>query len=183
MKNRCRKIVFFLCAVVIGCATPTISGRLSTIPHRQLPQGATFSVLMPSDTPSVTEATIARSVAQCMESSGYRKSDTPKSADLAVAYSFSVGAGEQVVTSSPDFVTGGHSISSMTVYPRLFQITIIDFKTSQLPDRVDVIWQGEVFSKGSSVDMAEVGPYFIQQICSNLGLEVTNKWFQVKVRR
>lgn len=176
-------ILFLVCTLGTGCITPSIRGRVSTIPHRQLPLRATFSVRVSSSTPSVTEATIARSVAQCMESAGYTRSDAPELADLEVTYSFSIGAGEQVISSSPDFVVGGHSVHSATLYPRLFQIAIIALQTPHLPDKPDVVWQGEVFSEGSTVDLSVIGPYFIEQICSNLGREVTNQPFRVKMRR
>ena len=96
-----------------------------------------------------------------MKAVGYTKASTLEVANVAVLYRYSLGAGRTVVTSQPDFVWGGQSVQSSTSYPRVFEIMLVDIERSKLPEKIEVIWQGEVNSSGYTRDMSRMAKIFI----------------------
>ncbi|HLD45533.1 MAG TPA: DUF4136 domain-containing protein [bacterium] len=154
----------------------TIDGRISTEMYTKPSNKNTFVVVTPSF-PSLTEKQIATLIEKKMIEKGFSKASSKKTADIGVFYSYSIGNGSNQILSTPDFVVGGHAIYSETVYPRFFQIVIIDLAKTRLPNKIAIIWQGELRSKGSSDNIIDVAQYFIGALFSSYGKTVTNKGF------
>ena len=158
-----------------GCAG-VLSGTVNTATYSEPPAKRSFTVITP-DNLSLTDRNLSAQIERKMLERGYVKADSPKTANVAVIYKYSVGPGRTEVNSSPDFVWGGKQIETSTTYPRFFQIVIVDLEKSKLPEKVEIIWQGEVRSSGSSENISEIGPYFIDALFENYGGTVTNKRF------
>lgn len=112
-----------------------------------------------------------------MEECGYKKAASREVANVAVLYNYSIGPGRTSISSSPDFVWGGQQVESTTTYPRFFQLIIVDLEKSKIPEKIEIIWQGEIYSSGSSSNITSLAAYFIDVLFENYGSTVTNKNF------
>lgn len=170
--------------LLIGCVLlpSTISGRVSTIVDAPPPQQLLFTVIS-KDSISMRERTIVGLIERKMSEHGFIKASSQEVATVAVLYEYSIGSGTTTtdVSSSPDFVWGGQKVSSesYTRYPRTFDIAVIDTNKSKASGKVEVIWQGGLYSSGSSADMTRLAPRFIDVLFENYGKTVTNKTFDI----
>lgn len=57
---------------------------------------------------------------------------------------------------------------------RLWSILII---ASKLPEKVEFVWQGEIYSEGSSHDISCLAKPFIDELFRHFGQTITNKKF------
>jgi hypothetical protein len=57
-------------------------------------------------------------------------------------------------------------------------MTVIDLQKSKMPEKIEVLWQGEVYSMGTSTNMFLLAPVFIEALFENYGETVTNKSFR-----
>lgn len=89
-------------AGALGCAPSILLGRISSANYQSHPTNATFLVLQ-SDRITLTERNIQTLIANEMEKLGFKRAGDQATADLAVVYSYSIGAGTTSVSSSPDF--------------------------------------------------------------------------------
>jgi hypothetical protein len=186
MKQAQYYITIAIFSVLIGTSscTPLILGRVSTATYHSYPTNATFFVV-PSDRITLTEKNIQNLIANEMEKIGFRRTTSIADADLAVIYSYSIGAGTTSVSGSvssqPDFVWGGQkiegSIGSSTKYPRYFFVGIIDRAQTINPKDPVFIWQGEIYSSGSSSNIALLAESFVTEMFKWYGKNVTNKRF------
>jgi hypothetical protein len=152
-----------LTTLFVGCAPALVSGRLSAASYRQARAGAAFAVIG-SGALTLTERHIQDLIRAQMESLGFYISEQPDAADLAVVYSYSVGAGTTIVSSSPDFVLGGQKVSSATSYPRYFQISVVDIPASRVRNELVISWQAEIYSQGSSQNMSWLAEQFVPEL-------------------
>jgi hypothetical protein len=109
---------------------------------------------------------------------GYMKAATREKANIAVLIRYSIGQGTVDVRSSPDFVWGGQKVESTTRYPRFFQLIVVDLQKSKLPEHLEIIWQGEVYSEGSTSDMMRLAEHFINTLFDNYGKTVKGGRFR-----
>jgi hypothetical protein len=144
-----------LSLLLVGC----LKGRVTTISEVSPPQQPLFTVIS-QDTISLRERTIVGLLEKKMSERGFSKASSPEVANVTVSYKYSIGPGQTDVhtSSSPDFVFGGTNVSSSssTHYPRTFEITVIDNEKSKASGKVEIIWQGELYSAGSSADITVV---------------------------
>ena len=171
-----KKIFFLSLLFLTGCAAGVINGNVSTAMYNSPPLQPLFIIVSPNPL-SLTDRNINTLISQKMIEQGYIEAKSIEDAKVAVLYNYSIGAGVTSVSSSPDFVWGGQRIESTTVYPRFFQIIIVDLERSNIPDRIEIIWQGEIYSKGSSSNIYRLAQYFLDVLFENYGKTVTNKRF------
>ena len=165
-------IVGFL---LIGCVT-TLSGTINTALYTVPPQQPLFTVISP-DSLSLTERNIVGLIEQKMLERGYQKVTSYEVVNVAVLYKYSIGPGHIDVSSSPDFVWGGQKVESTTTYPRFFQIIVVDLEKSKIPEKIAIIWQGEVYSSGSSANISTLAVHFVNVLFENYESSVTDKKF------
>ena len=156
-----------------GC----VYGTVSTATYTNPPQQPLFTVYS-LDPLSLTERNIVALIETKMSEQGYEKAVLPLVANVGVYYEYSVGLGRTHVSSSPDFVWGGQKVVSTTVYPRFFRIVVVDIERSRFREKkIEIIWHGELYSSGSSVNISKLSRYFIDELFKNFGTTVTNKNF------
>lgn len=160
--------------VLAGCGA--LSGRVSTLSHMESPKNPLFKVDS-SDSISLTERIIREYIEKKMEEHGYKRPSSGEAPNVGVFYKYSVGSGVTSVSSSPDFVWGGQRVESASEYPRFFQIVLIDLEKTKAPETIKIIWQGEIYSSGSSTNISRLAPHFIDVLFENYGSTVTNKRF------
>lgn len=160
---------------VVGCVA-TLQGTVSTANYGNPPQEH-FFIVIPQDSLSLTERNISSLIEAQMSKHGYKKASSLADASVAVLYKYSFGSGRTHVSSSPDFVWGGQKVESSTTYPRFFQIALVDIKKSKIPEKFEIIWQGEIYSTGSSTNISKLAVHFLDVLFQNYGLTVTNKSF------
>lgn len=169
-----RFVIIVIAIFLGGCA---LKGTINTANYTAPPQNPSFSVVSQNSL-SLTDRGIIKLIEAKMVEKGY-KSSLDNKANVAVLYKYSVGSGATHALSSPDYVNGGQLVSSHTSYPRFFEIILVDLEKSKLPEKVEVIWQGELRSSGSSTDMTRLAPTFLDLLFENYGLTVTGKKFLV----
>lgn len=155
---------------LVGCST--LSGRVSAASYTEPPQQPLFSVVSP-DALSLSERTIAELIEKKMTEHGFDLASPPESANVAVYYRYSFGPSR--VSSHPDYVFGGQKVS--TSHSRTFEVMVMDIEKSKALGKVVIIWQGELYSSGSSTDMAELAPDFIDALFEQYGKTVKNESF------
>ena len=172
-------VISSIIACTLACV-PFIRGRISSATYQPHPGNATFFVVQ-SDKNTLTERNIQTLIEKEMEKLGFKRAVDRATADVAVLYSYSIGAGvtETAVSSSPDFVWGGQKVSSSssTEYPRYFHITIIDLAQTHDPKEPVFIWQAELYSSGSSSNISLLAETFVPELFKWYGNNVTNKRF------
>lgn len=158
-----------------------IGGRVSTAKYRDLPEGVGFSVIGSKEI-SLADKYVQDLIVDHMKGNGFRYVDDISKAEVVVLYSYSVGSGrtEIRVSSQPDFVWGGQKVSSSssTQFPRQFEIAIMDAKKFVETQKPDIIWQGYIYSEGSSQDIKWLSKYFVEELFKNLNRTVTDQRFR-----
>lgn len=179
MKQVRMYVSFAIISVVVGtfaCAPSLILGRVSAATYQPHPGNATFFVVQ-SNRITLTERNIQTLIGKEMEKLGFIRVNDRRTADLAVVYSYSIGAGTTSVSSSPDFVWGGQRVESSTKYPRYFHVAIIDLSRTLNPKEPVFIWEAELYSSGSSSNIAWLAESFVPELFKWYGKNVTNKRF------
>lgn len=171
-----RFILFGVLGLLLGGCVATLDGTVSTATHGNPPQQPLFTVISP-DSLSLTERNISSLIEAKMSERGYRKAASRAAASVGVLYKYSFGSGRTHVSSSPDFVMGGQKVNSTTTYPRFFEIVLVDLEKSKFPENIEMIWQGEVYSSGSSTNISKLAVHFVDVLFENYGSTVTNKNF------
>lgn len=160
----------------LACAPSIILGRVSAATYQPHSGNATFFVIQ-SDKITLTERNIQALIANEMEKLGFKRAVDRATADVAVLYSYSISAGTTSVSSSPDFVWGGQKVESSTVYPRYLHVAIIDLVRTLNPKEPVFIWEAELYSSGSSSNIAWLAESFVPELFKWYGKNVTNKKF------
>jgi hypothetical protein len=156
-------------AILSGCFA--LHGSVSTISYSEPPQPRLFYVS--PNSLSVTDQNIKALIEAKLIEKGYQKAASPETANIGVVYKYSIDQNGSTY-SEPDYALGGYA--THTIYPRHFQIAIVDLMKRK-PDQVEFFWQGEVYSAGSSRNIALVAPYFIDALFENYGKTVSNVGF------
>lgn len=157
-----------ICMAAFSLAS-CVSGTVSTASYSDPPQHATFIVISP-DSLSLNERNISALMEAKLSERGLMKATSIEAANIGVLYKHSIDPTGSVVSD-------GRQV--WTEYPRHFQITVIDLHRSKMPEKIEILWQGEVYSTGSSRNISSLAPIFIEQIFLNYGKTVTNKDFRV----
>jgi hypothetical protein len=126
-----------------------------------------FIVISP-DSLSLTERNISALIEAKMSKRGYRKANSIESANVGVLYKYSI---------DPTGSVSGDSYGVDTTYPRHFMIGVIDLQKSKVPEKVEFLWQGELYSAGTSRNISLLAPYFIDVLFENYGTTISNKSF------
>ena len=171
-----RFVLLGILGLLLGGCVAALNGTVSTAAYGEPPRQPLFTVISP-DSLSLTERNISGLIEAKMSERGYRKAASRAAANVAVLYKYSFGSGRTHVSSSPDFVWGGQKVESTTTYPRFFEIVLVDLEKSKLPEKIEIIWQGEVYSSGSSTNISKLASHFIDLLFENYGSTVTNKSF------
>ncbi len=161
---------------LLFAACAHLSGTVSTAKYTEPPPQATFTVICP-DSLSLTERNITALIEKKMSEHGYVNATSREAANIAVLYKYSIGPGRTRVSSHPDFVWGGQKVVSSTSYPRFFRLAIVDLEKSEIPEKIEIIWQGEIYSSGSISNISKLAPYFVDILFENYETAVTNKSF------
>jgi hypothetical protein len=160
-----RMILISMAAISLaGC----ISGTVSTVSYSDPPQPPMFIVLSP-DSLSLTESIISARIEEKMSTRGYGKATSLEAANIGVRYKYSVDPGSVSVDSNGQ---------ADWEFPRHFQIVVIDLQKSKMPEKAEVLWQGQVDSTGTSTNISLLAPVFIEVLFENYGETVTNKSFR-----
>lgn len=171
-----RHTLLSVLGLLLAACVAALDGTVSTATYTEPPQQPLFIVISPNSL-SLTEHNITALIEKKMSERGYKKANSREAANVAVLYKYSIGAGQVDVSSSPDFVWGGQKVESATTYPRFFQIMVVDLKKSKIPEKIEIIWQGEVYSSGSSANISKLTMHFVDVLFENYGITVTNKNF------
>lgn len=170
----CVRMILVSMAVVslAGCAT-RLDGTVSTVSFSAPPQPPLFIVIS-SDSLSLTERNISALIEAKMSTRGYQKANSIESANVGVMYKYSIDPTGSI-SSVPDYSTGGQT--TYTTYPRHFMLGVIDLQKSKLPEKIEFLWQGELYSAGTSRNISLLAPHFIDVLFENYGTTVSNKRF------
>jgi hypothetical protein len=163
------KAVVYSLVMLFGmiCSSGCVSGTVSTAFYKDSPQPPMFYVIQP-DSLSLTDRHISNLIEAKMNERGYTKATSIEAANIGVLFKYSIDPSGSVV---------GDGVNVETVYPRHFHIFVIDLHKSKPPEKLDLIWQGEVYSAGTSRNISRVAPIFVEQLFLNYGQTVTNKGF------
>jgi len=165
-------------AAFILSSCTTIGGTVSAIFYAEPPQPPMFFVIA-QDSFSVTERNISALIEAKMSEKGYQRAPSLEAANVGVIYKYSIDPSGSV-HSVPDYAVGGHQ--TYTTYPRKFQITVIDLQKSKIPEKVEFLWQGELYSAGASRNISELAPYFIEVLFENYDRSVSNRKFSKELQ-
>jgi hypothetical protein len=150
-----------------ACLAGCVSGTVSTAFYKDPPQPSMFYVISP-DSFNLTDRNISSLIEAKLSEKGYVKAATLEAANIGVFF-------KHFIEPSGSVVSNGRQI--YTVYPRHFQIFVFDIQKSKPPEKFDFIWQGEIYSSGSSRNISDLAPIFLEQLFLNYGQTVTNKGF------
>ena len=126
-------------------------------------------IVLSSDSSSLTERIISALNEDKMSARGYEKATSLEAANIGVRYKYSVDPGSISVDSNGQ---------ADWEFPRHFQIAVIDLQKSKMPEKIEVLWQGEVYSMGTSANMFLLAPVFIDALFDNYGKTGTDKSFR-----
>ena len=167
--------ILFISILLTNCAA-YLTGSVSTENYSNANSNKTFKIIGPN-TLSLRDKKIRDLISSKLIKYGYTPATDENEANTAVLYKLSIGQGSTYVSSSPDYVHGGQKVESSTSYPRFMQIMIIDLEKSKLPDKVVMIWQGEVTSSGSSTNVTKLTKNFLDILFENYGKTITDESF------
>jgi len=121
-------------------------------------------IVLSSGSLSLTERNILALIEGNMSERGYQKANSFESANVGVVYKYSIDPAGSV-HSYPGYAVGGHGTYATHL------------QKSKPPEKIEVVWQGELYSVGTSRNIALLAPYFIDVLFENFGTTVTNKSF------
>ena len=106
-------VVLFL----LSSCVSSVKGRINSLANGTPKDKATF-IVKQDNAYSLTQKHIKDLISIEMEKLGFTSASSQEDADYIVAYKFNVGSGVTNIASYPDFVVGGHGVSSVTLYPK-----------------------------------------------------------------
>lgn len=167
-------VIGALSLLLAGCAPALLQGRISAAAYQQMPDGASFTVVG-SGAPTLTERQVQDLIKIEMKKRGFILAESSADAAFAITYSYSIGSGSTVVSSSPDFVFGGQRVDSSTSYPRYFQVSIVDVARSREKKQVIFAWQSEIYSSGSSQNISWLAEQFVPKLFEKFGMTIRDE--------
>jgi hypothetical protein len=165
--------LFLLIGVTVflaGC----VMGRINTVTYAKPPDNPSFIVISPNPA-SLTDRNIAALIETKMQAQEFHKAASVSDANVAVLFNYRVGA--QISEVSGYVQQDSSYVGSDTSYPRYFQIIVVNLTTSKLPEKMEIIWQGEIKSKGNLDDISRLAPDFVDALFEYYGSTVTNQRF------
>jgi hypothetical protein len=170
----CVRMIFISMAAIslASCAT-RLEGTVSAISYSGPPHPPMFIVVSP-DSLSLTERHISALIEAKMSKRGYQKATSMESANVGVVYKYSIDPNGSI-SSVSNYPQEGQT--TYTTYPRHFMIGVIDIRKSKVPEKVEFLWQGELYSAGTSRNISLLAPHFIDVLFENYGTTVSNKRF------
>ena len=120
-----------------------------------------------------TERNISALIEAKMSEKGYQKANSIESANVGVLYKYSVDPSGSVWSGQD----GAGGQATYTTFPRHFMIGVIDLQKSKVPEKIEFLWQGELYSAGTSRNISLLAPHFIDVLFENYGTTVSNKRF------
>ena len=170
-------LVVVLAAALAGCATSGyVSGAVSTASYRPVPAGSAF-VLGDVERLTLTDQRVRQTIAAELVTRGLRQEETPEKAAVIVRYSYSLGAGEPLVSSVPDFGRHRMRIESVPNYPTYFELRIEGLPPPEKGRAPRILWQGEIYSEASSSNLGLMAPLFVKDILQYFDRSVNNQSF------
>lgn len=162
----CCRITLVVVATIFltGC----VGGTVSTAFYNNPPETASFFVISP-DPLSLTDRNISILIETELSKRGFMKAASIDAANIGALFSHSIDP-------TGSLVSDGVNVS--TAYPRRFRIALIDLQKSKIPDKIEMFWQGELYSSGSSRNMSRLAPIFIEQLFLDYGKTVLNRGFR-----
>jgi hypothetical protein len=167
------------CGTGPGVLAASLRGRVSAAAHGEVRAGGFFVIGPVTGASSLTEQSIRASIEAQLRARGLVPAVNGSKPTYEVRCTFQVG--DPKVVSSPDAVFGGHSVS--TVFPRLFEVLVLDASAGPDTGKPIPVWQAEVFSEGWGTDLGVLAPYFIEEAFRHWGKTVSNVKFKAKLRR
>jgi len=156
-----------------------VKGRIHSLATATPKDTATFFVKQHKPQ-SLTEKHIEDLIHQEMERVSLTPARSQNEADYLVRYEYRIGTGETMLSSSPDPVFGRHSVYSTTLFPREFNISIVERDNEALSNNpTGILWQAKLFSRGSSSEFSVLADYFIPQMFQRYGQTVSNDTFEI----
>ncbi len=167
------------CAADPGIFAASLRGRVTAAAHGEARAGASFVMGAVTGASPLAEQSIRTSIDAKLRARGL----VPAADGSKPTYEVrcTIHLGNPKVVSSPDFVVGGHSVS--TVFPRFFEIIVLDVSAGAETGQPIPVWQAELFSEGGGTDLGYLAPYFIEEAFQQWGKTASNVKFKVKVRR
>lgn len=165
---------------------PRFRGVVNALADERLPEKATFRFAVENlaETPSLADRRIQSLIVRHLAKHGWEVAATDGTAEYLVSYSYQVGEGHTEVTGTPNAVYGTTDISSGTLYPRRFTLSILKNAGIDTSERAEsIVWQVEVSSEGSNFDFNVIAADALQAAFSYWGLSVTNKRFNRSASR
>jgi hypothetical protein len=133
-----RRLIMLIGILVFlpSCFSLHVAGKINTATYTEPPQKPMFVVEIP-DPLSLTDRNIGLLIEKKMIEHGYSKASSEAEANVAVIFKYKVGSGTTEVTGGTYQGTG--NVQSYTLYPRFFQITVVDLLKSKLPEKLEII--------------------------------------------
>jgi hypothetical protein len=142
-----------------GCTS--LEGIVSAQSHSGIPQPVLFYVS--SDSSSRTDDKITALIEAKMVDKGFQKASAMGAANVGVTYKYSINQ-----YAEPDY----------SVWH--FQVDVLDLR-QRIPDNIELFWQGEIYSAGTSRDIGLIAPYFIDVLFENFDRTVPRKNFSRQI--
>jgi hypothetical protein len=171
-----------LAGSLVACLPSVLLGRVSSAVYREASRGASFVVVTPTSG-TLTDRNIGTLISRELESRGFSPAPSAGSADLAAAFSYSIGSGTVQVSGHTNSVTGKTNVSSATEYPRYFEVRLIDLHSPDISAPQAITWQAEVYSEGSSANMSLLSEYFVTEAFRHFGETVKDQRFREVIHR
>jgi hypothetical protein len=162
----------FFVLVLSGCVA-TLSGTFRTGKYTDPPPQP--FVVTQSDLFDLTERNIVTLIERKMVQHGYVRANSLEAATIAIYYKYSIGPGQMDVSNYPDFVFGGQKVGSETCCPLYFQIIVADVERSKKANKIEMIWQGEVYISSSSAESSTLASYLIDVLFDHFDTTTTNQ--------
>jgi len=161
--------------ICLSACAASLQGTVSAISYNGHPQSPLFFVIS-TDSFSVTERNISALIEAKLTEKGFQKANSLELANVGVIYKYSIDQSGSIHS-----VPAGQGSTTFTTYPRHFQIALIDLQKSKIPEKIEFLWQGEVYSAGTSRNIALIAPSFIEVLFENYGKTVSNKNFSKQI--
>lgn len=167
--------VLVIAILLSGCAVPRyLSGSVNSQVF-STPAGKRIFVVVLPESPTLRDRQIGDQIAERLIQKGYSLALSKEEANTAILYKFSIGQG---LTSMSSITSGGQTqIISQIDYPRFFQLTIVDVQATKQAGKPVSIWQGEVYSKGTSTDTPQLAKVFLEVLFENFENSAKEKSF------
>ncbi len=171
-----RMMLVSMAAISLASCAMQVGGTVSAVSYSAPPQPPMFFVISP-DSLSLTERNISALIEAKMSEKGYQKANSIESANVGVLYKYSVDPSGSVWSGQ----VGAGGQATYTTFPRHFMIGVIDLQKSKVPEKIEFLWQGELYSAGTSRNISLLASYFIDVLFESYGTTVSNKKFSKEI--